>query len=265
MSHSTTAQPDFDYSLHYLNWHNESPEHIRQMVSFHKDQLRTLLPRAKDAAILDIGCGMGFALQAVRDLGLQNVVGIDSDPAQVRSCQSRRLDVRLVSDSVAFLAQHAASYDAILMLDVLEHIPVDSQIAFARTVCRALKPNGKIILTVPNANSILAARWRYLDFTHACSFTEHSLRFVLQNAGFSNIEFHGDEELRRPPLRLWKASSRVWFRKWLVRAVWRQVFLAEIEDGSDVGRIPISMNLFAVATKANANARAVAAESEVRD
>ena len=29
-----TAPPivDMDYSIHYRNWHNESPEHVREMV-----------------------------------------------------------------------------------------------------------------------------------------------------------------------------------------------------------------------------------------
>ena len=43
-----------------------------------------------------------------------------------------------------------ASFDAITMLAVLEHVPLDQQPDLAGAVHRLLKPGGRLILTVPS-------------------------------------------------------------------------------------------------------------------
>jgi hypothetical protein len=105
-----------------------------------------------------------------------------------------------------------------------------------------------LLLTVPNANAILSARWRYIDYTHFSSFTEYSLLFVLLNAGFSKPWIDNNKGIGRFPRRIWRRSSWVAMRKWIVRWCWLQVFKAE-QGGEPIDNICFDLNLTAVAKK----------------
>ncbi len=243
------GRADFDYSSFYREHHDESESHAAAHAAHIRSFLGPFLPPPGAGAVLDIGCGIGCALVALRSWGFTNVQGIDINREQVESCKRRGLSVELVEDSTLFLLKHASEYELILMLDVLEHVPVSEQIRLMRAVCSALKPGGRVILTVPNASSLVATRWRYGDFTHCSTFTEHSLRFVLKNAAFENIQIPGQGPLRRPPLRLWRGSSRAAFTRWLVRYLWRLVLTIEVGGFERIEDISVDLNLIATALR----------------
>lgn len=258
---------EIDYTRQYKRWHSNTPEHIQQITNLYRLNLSDFLPSDKDIRILDVGCGMGFAMMFLQDMGYTSVEGIEVDYGQVQSCLSKKLNVTHVEDSIEFLYKMSGSYDLIISLDVIEHIPHERQLDFVRAIHAALKLGGKIICTVPNANSVLASRWRYIDWTHYILFTEYSLDFLLFNAGFENIEVHGIEYFHPPKLPpllsrtflktwLWKFWFNKDFRKLMllclifkvVRSWHRMVMIAEL--GWEAGAVlPISPNILATGVK----------------
>lgn len=67
--------------------------------------------------VLDVGCGPGIYVQALRDIGVQ-ADGVDIDPR----CPFDKIDVF----SAAFLEQYTPQkYDLCLCLEVAEHLPAD--------------------------------------------------------------------------------------------------------------------------------------------
>ena len=195
---------------------------------------------------------MGFTILAFRELGFSDCRGIDTDTAQIEACWRLGVDAERVSDSIAYLTGRPDRFQVITLLDVLEHVPVARQVDMMRAVHVALVPRGCVMIQVPNANSPLAARWRYIDYTHYCSFTEHSLRFVLRNAHFDDITIQGYEPVRRPSLRIWRSVvRRSWGEscwRWAWFLAWRK--LIEIEQGHEsVDRIPLTLNMTGVAVK----------------
>jgi SAM-dependent methyltransferase len=131
----------------------------------------------------------------------------------------------------------------------VEHVPKEFHLDLLRSIHQSLEPEGRLILTVPNANSSLAARWRYIDWTHETSFTEHSLDFVLSNAGFQKITIQPAEFLFRPRFFYLPISgSRHWWAFCFFRFFRRLEMMAEL--GPDQGRkIPLSLKLLAIADK----------------
>jgi SAM-dependent methyltransferase len=238
----------FDYSLHYRRWHNETEEHAAQMAILLVQQIKPHLHLPTSARILDVGCGFGFALGALRQLGYQNTVGLELSSEQAAVCRAAGHNVEVTQDSVEWLNKHLAEFDFIILFDVLEHLPVGIQIDFLRAIHGALRSGGQLLLTVPNANAILSARWRYIDYTHYSSFTEHSLNFVLRNAGFENIWMDATKGIGRFPRRIWRRSSWPAIRKWVVRWCWLQVFKAE-QSYENIDEISFELNITAVATK----------------
>jgi SAM-dependent methyltransferase len=217
------------------------------MAAYHHRVLKPHLPGNPESAALDIGCGMGFALEALHQLGYRRLEGFDTDKNQVALAQKAGLPVIWAEDSLSFLAERAGSKDLILCLDVLEHVPKGDQLAFASAIRQALKPGGRAIFSVPNANSALASRWRYIDWTHETSFTEHSIDFLLFNAGFSKISVSASEFCVRPKWVFLPRKSTLLWALFRFYRLWRRgEMIAEL--GPEQGRsAPLSLNLLVVA------------------
>ena len=236
---------NIDYSRHYKNWHSDTEEHINKMNVLYSKIIAGHFPSGKNISILDIGCGMGFLMIALKRSGYQFVSGIDTDDQQVRSCRQKDLDVTLVRDSTNFLKENTGKYDLITAFDVLEHIPASTQIDFVKAIYASLKPDGIFIVTVPNANSVLASRNRYIDHTHHVLFTEVSLDFVLYNGGFSDIEI-------KPLDYIIPAASLKSFIQRILLGYFR--FRRRLEMIAELGttwgkKIPLSFNILGKAIK----------------
>ncbi len=236
---------EIDYTRHYSNWHSDTPEHEQKMISFYKKEIIPFYPPEKETKVLDIGCGMGFLLLALQNLGYNSVSGIDIDEGQVKSCQKKGLNVVQVDDSIAYLNENAEKFDFISAFDVLEHIPPDVQIKFLKAIKNALRQNGQFICSVPNANSVLGNRNRYIDYTHYVTFTEISLDFVLYNAGFKEIQVLPMDFVS---FSLKPSKFIHWLLFSISRFFRRFSFIAEL--GVQQGKsIPLSFNLIGLVRK----------------
>lgn len=234
-----------DYSRHYLNWHSDDEAHINKMVSFYEQHVVPLVPDSKTIKILDIGCGMGFFLMALKKNGFTEAVGVDSDRAQVLSCEQKNLRVIYSADSIQYLQEHTGTFDLITAFDVIEHVPVETQVRFIRAIFNSLKPGGRLLLSTPNATSFLGTHNRYLDFTHRSLFTTVSLDFILYNGGFKKIEIRPFEYV------MFNGGIKSLVHKFLFktfRMIRRLQYMAEL--GTVWGRkVPLSFNLIALAEK----------------
>ena len=241
---------DLNYSIYYARFHPDSNAHTETTIDYLMRELAPALPEDRQATVVDVGCGYGFALLALQKLGFENVEGVETSAQQAERAHGFGLKVNVVADTAVWLGERASHFSVVLLRDVLEHVPVPEQIPLLRAIRQSLVPGGRVIVQVPNANAILAARWRYNDFTHHCSFTEHSLYFVLKNAGFEDIEFSAEMGIVRPSLRLWRKDVRATFRtllrRYLVRWCWLQVFKTEL-PGERLQDISFELNLKAMA------------------
>jgi 2-polyprenyl-3-methyl-5-hydroxy-6-metoxy-1,4-benzoquinol methylase len=97
---------------------------------------------------LDVGCSTGFVVEAARDAGW-DAIGLDLNPSAIEFGSSRGLDVRAVALEDAGFAD--ASFDAVSLFDVLEHVldPVST----LRACTRLLRAGGIVFLYVPNYDS----------------------------------------------------------------------------------------------------------------
>lgn len=244
---------DFDYGLHYSQFHNSSDEHFNWQVEIELASLKQFFPDSRTGHALDVGCGMGFTLGALRKAGFTKISGVDIDASQVQQTTRRGFEVTKIENLSDYLDANQGKFRLITMLDVLEHIPIAQQISTAKGLYRALVPGGRLVVKVPNAYSVAASGWRYIDFTHVCSFTEHSLKPVLTSGGFERVEIPPlGNTVPRPslrPSRLLTKDNRDQLRLWVVRRLWRQVLLAEL--GETARHLPLDLNLIAVADKAS--------------
>ncbi len=251
MDHSL---PELQYTRYYRTWHDGSRKHFDEMAKYFSEKLSPILADLeRDARNFEVGCGGGFALGGLNLLGFQNVIGCDSDGGQV--ADATRFGVNAVRVSAEEFQDYIASiqkdgFDAILIFDVLEHIPVAEQRAFLFRLRNALRDGGRLVCQVPNANALVASRFRYGDWTHSSSFTEQSLDFVLFNSGFDNINITESDAPKFPPFGpRWVKSLPLWALRVFFRAVRRLQFAAE--GGRLFASAPLTPNIIALARKGN--------------
>lgn len=127
--------------------------------------------------IFDLGCGTGFNLALWEEFG-SAVFGLD----QLAACEtatavqgSRR---SVVCGDVCALPLANESVDVVIALDVLEHVPDDVAVA---EIERVLKPQGKLVLTVP----AMPWLWSFRDEAagHLRRYTGRSLHGAVTRGG----------------------------------------------------------------------------------
>lgn len=121
------------------------------LVPYLAAELAALQP----ASVLDLGCGFGWAGAAVRqwlDQGVQpwrtRLVGVEVWEAY-RSAQWGVYDAVEISEIADWLAESAATWDCILLLDVLEHFEAADGAAVLAQARRALTPAGRLYVATP--------------------------------------------------------------------------------------------------------------------
>lgn len=238
---------NIDYSSHYVGIHGSDDRAYRNMARFYRDVLAHIPLRGR---VLDVGCGTGFLVEALMREG-HDVTGIDTDRGQVAVAQKRNLPVVHVESASVNAYVSSEQWDAIFLMDVLEHVPKASQLNLVSAIQKSLRPGGRFICEVPNALWSMARYMLYQDWTHQCLFTVSSLRFVLENAGFSQIEIQGREEMpardRDGIAGILVPAARSASRG-VAAAIWR--LWASATMGPLGWTHPIKANLFAVAEKA---------------
>jgi methionine biosynthesis protein MetW len=97
--------------------------------------------------VLDVGCGDGARYGArLHDSGV-TVHGVDISSVAVAEARKRGIDAR-VSCLDSGLPYPDASFDAVICLEVLEHLVNPETVA--REIRRVLKPGGRALISVPN-------------------------------------------------------------------------------------------------------------------
>lgn len=99
--------------------------------------------------VADLGCASGFLLRAVAAERPDVLpVGLDGEVAGLPAARRSVPAAVLVHASVTDLPFGDASLDAVLALNLLEHVPDDA--AALREIARCLRPGARAILVVPS-------------------------------------------------------------------------------------------------------------------
>lgn len=234
------------FEHHYALVNDLSPEGRRRTWFDLSRLYGRWLPADRTARILDLGCGAGVLLEWLRDArGYTNAVGVDVSPGQVDFAAKLGLRVIQRDDPIEWLATQEP-FDCVLLIDVLEHLSDDAVHATLRAVLSSLRPGGRLIVRVPNANADFASRYRYIDATHQRSYTEVSLHSTLLASGFVDASIGGDD--------VWAVRSLPGVARLCLRALARLVRRCSAvgEFGPDGLRMPLSLNLLVTARRPSA-------------
>lgn len=202
--------------------------------------IRPLLPADKAATILDLGCGNGCYLYFIKQYGYTNLIGLDTSAEQVAIAQHLGISEVQQGDIDTYLTTYDKPTDLVLLMDMVEHLSRQETFDLLDRVYALLKPGGKLLLHVPNAEGLFGMQIRYGDLTHEQCFTPSSIRQLLNTIGFQHFVCCEDKPVVHGPLSL--VRRVIWE---LGTLPFRPLLMAE----TGAGRAILSQNMLVVATK----------------
>lgn len=158
-----------------------------------RDEFRTAVQDLRNVGcasgkLLELGCAYGFFLAEA--IAYFDVHGIEVSEGAVRFCRARGFDVEQGTLTAEYVGRRAP-FDAIVMLDVVEHLTEPDKVM--ELVHKALKPGGKLMLTTGDWGSglsrIMGRNWRLMTPPqHTFFFSPRSMTAMLARFGFDVIE-----------------------------------------------------------------------------
>ncbi|MFN2376550.1 MAG: methyltransferase domain-containing protein [Candidatus Binatia bacterium] len=150
----TSGHEDAAGSAHYDDaYFSRYARRRRRRVSKSRRQILDALEVAPPGRLLDVGCSLGYALEAARSLGLE-ASGADLSAHAVAECRRAGLDVH--RGSLHVLPFEDASFAVVVLKHVFEHTP-DPRGALAE-LRRVIIPGGAAFFAVPDVRYFKAVR-----------------------------------------------------------------------------------------------------------
>jgi SAM-dependent methyltransferase len=143
--------------------------------------------------VLDLGCGAGRFVAALREAGA-DPVGVELAEAALERARANApgADLRRLADDGSIPLEHA-SVDLVWCSEVLEHVADTAHLLLEAR--RVLRPGGRLLVTVPYHGRLKVAVIALASFEahfdplgqHLRFYTRRSLEGTLRHAGFENV------------------------------------------------------------------------------
>lgn len=168
--------------------------HMKMIDQIVPDLEKNQIGSNKDQAILDVGCGQGYAMTKFKETGFTNIQGITMSDEDVKATQDKGFKCEKMDQS--FMTFEDESFDFLFVRHCLEHSPFPYHTL--GEFRRVLKTGGKAYIEMPapdnvrpleymaNHYSIMGAKqWASLMLRHKFQIqvaTDFSIELVNPNA-----------------------------------------------------------------------------------
>lgn len=161
--------------------------------------------RSRPLDVLEIGCGIGGVLEALRAISNLRLTGSEIYLHGLRYARAKMPDIDFIQLDATDIPFHAA-YDVVGAFDVIEHIDRDELVM--QQVYDALRPGGLFVVTVPQYPWM----WSSLDelVHHKRRYRRAELLDRLRRAGFEVTYVTSFVTVLFPLMFLTRVSD--WFR-----------------------------------------------------
>lgn len=157
------------YSDYWRSPELQMTEHLRWKLEVTRRHPRVTAARS----VLDVGCGAGLVLAALREPG-RRVCGVEMSAEAVRSLEERGMEGRAVDLEADRLPFGDGEFDVVLCYDVIEHVFAPGRLL--AEIRRVVRPGGAVFLCVPNTlnlfNRMIFLSGRFVDIMDTSHHTD---------------------------------------------------------------------------------------------
>lgn len=137
--------------------------------------------------VLDVGCGGGFMVEAMRRRGAR-ATGIDINPGAIAYAERHHPENRFYHEDLAAFARRGRAIDFVYSSEVLEHLPAIND--FMDRLAQVTRAGGHVYITTPDIGHWRVPRdvTRWDVFSpplHVQFFDAHSIRILFDRHGFT--------------------------------------------------------------------------------
>lgn len=159
-----------------------------QNPSFHHIfNLKFTLPYIKDKSVLDVGCWTG-QFEKLAASHAKEIWGIDPGLEAIKLAKKIVPKARFKVGNALDIEFKNKSFDVVTILDVIEHIPKNTESKCLQEINRVLKDKGYLIISTPHSHPIstlLDPAYYLIGHRH---YSEVTLRNLLYSTGFKVIK-----------------------------------------------------------------------------
>lgn len=114
----------------------------------------------EEANIIDLGCGKGLLLNYIANFNSYTGVDLNINPRR----SSNKIKF-IKADCLAYLDNNLSKYNTFLVIDLIHHIPVDTQFIFLKKLISSLKSGDILIIKDINPRNFIYKFWNsFHDF-----------------------------------------------------------------------------------------------------
>jgi SAM-dependent methyltransferase len=151
--------------------------------------------RDKDAQIIDIGCANGGLLKSLKDLGYNNLVGVDPSISCVENVKDQGIEATV--GTLSNIPMHIGNFDCVILSHVLEHVS-DLRDAIS-VITDHLEPKAESLayVEVPDAawyHEFVKSPFQDFNTEHINHFSYQSLSNLFSLNGWS-VKGSGETEI----------------------------------------------------------------------
>ena len=145
------------------------------------------LPYIKNKKVLDIGCWTG-QFEKLASKYTREIWGIDPGVEAIKAAKKLVPNAKFKIGDALNLNFKNKYFDTVTILDVIEHIPNNTEGKCLQEISRVLKPNGHLIISTPYnhpLSTFMDPAFYLIGHRH---YSENKLRGLLKNQGFEILK-----------------------------------------------------------------------------
>jgi len=181
---------EYDFPYHYIPSFNDGftqtftwswGKNYLSAIEFILKQIRS--ESENISSLIDVGCGDGrLTKELTLEFPSKNIVGIDYSEKAINLARALNPNIVFYNDDINndFSQQ---TFDALTLVEVFEHIPLDQCDGFVKALAKNLSNNGLVFLTVPHKNKSMPKKhFQHFDFDSIKSYFDDD--FVIEDVEF---------------------------------------------------------------------------------
>lgn len=175
-----SQESQYTFPYHYIPSLDDGhfSQHLYWSWGFHylsgMELVLNILAKEPFESLVDIGCGDGRLLRDIRrNFPQKELLGVDYSQRAIDLARAMNPDLNYKCADICSDESQLKSFDVVTLVEVLEHIPIDSVSDFVSAFARLNKPGGRLLLTVPHKN-------KRLQVKHYQHFNSKTLMKILE-------------------------------------------------------------------------------------